>query len=325
MIIRKAQQGWSFDDKSTHIPGVDLPSLDDFKSFELPSAYDFEYWRSNNWKYVDERDLGQEDFNAIVAHAISIIDPEIFSYNKEAAFASALELAIWSMEQGKYQAKIHPKVFQEMIAKMNDTAPKTIKVDSDKVPQNLKMAAKMLALSDELRSIEASPSLVKRLEEENMNRKQAADFAKRVDKVADQVREARPDLAKRLWVIADWLEGDKDETRFMKRYDYTGTYEQDSDEKYMKEYDDMPNEAARHSEVARRTEGPVKDLNTKPEIKNPHESGKVVDYHWATCLKQASSYLDKLAGWVENQGDKDLALKIDQINDNIDAELKTLE
>jgi len=284
MRKKEAQHGWSFDERMEHTPGVSLPSLDDFKSFNLLSAYDFEYWRSNKWKYVDERDLGQEDFNAIVAQAITLIDPETFSYNKEAALASALEMAIWSMESGKYQSKIHPNVFQEMLVKMQEAKPKKAASSALEL-QKLKRAEKLLALSKELNLVEFSKSSSEKLKEEKgMNRKQATELTQRLDKIADQVQGTRPDLAQRIWRVADWLEGDKDESKYMKRFDYTGTYEQDKDEKYMAEYDDMPNQPARHSEVRRRVEGPVKDLNTKPAVKNPHEKANVVDYQWSSAL-----------------------------------------
>ena len=158
----------------------------------------------------------------------------------------------------------------------------------------------------------------------NMDKKQAAEFAKNLDKIADQVKKARPDLAKRIWIVADWLEGDSDEARYMKRYDTTAPYERDADEKFMDTYGDMPKQPASHSEVSRRTEGPVKDLNTTPKVKNPHEDKAVADYHWASSLKQASTYLDKLADWVQEKGDEDLAFKIDQIADGVDDELAAI-
>lgn len=158
-----------------------------------------------------------------------------------------------------------------------------------------------------------------------MNKGEAKQLAERLDKVADHVLKTRPDLAQRIWKVAEWLEGDSDEASYMKRYDFTGTYQQDSDEKFMSEYDDRPRQPARHSEVRRRVEGPVKDLNTTPKEKNPHVDPAVKDYHWASALKKASDYLDKLAAAVEARDEKKLAFKIDQIADQIDAELKRFE
>ena len=59
MYKRKAEDGWSFDERLKRSPGVDLPSPDDYKSFDLPSAYDLDYWRRNPWSYVDKKDLKQ--------------------------------------------------------------------------------------------------------------------------------------------------------------------------------------------------------------------------------------------------------------------------
>lgn len=315
---KKAEHGWSFDERLQSTPGVSVPTIEDYASFELPSAYDMDYWRRNPWSYKDKVDLGQEDFDAIVKYALEIVDLETYSYNKDAALASALELAIWSLENGKYQSKIHPNVFQEMYVQMQASKPKTASNKKTNALTQLKSAEELLRLSEGLSRVDS-------LEEEKMNRKQAAEFAKRLDKIADHVKETRPDLAKRIWRVADWLEGDKDEARYMKRYDFTGPYERDKDEKFMDTYGDVPKQPASHSEVRRRVEGPVKDLNTDSKFKNPHVDKAVEDYHWASALKQASAYLDKLAEWVEEQGDKDLAYKIDEISDNVDAEIEELE
>jgi len=149
-------------------------------------------------------------------------------------------------------------------------------------------------------------------------------LAGRIDKVADKIKGQRPDLAQRLWKIADWLEGDADEKSYMQHFDYSGTYQQDSDEKFMDEFDDMPREPARHSEVRRRVEGPVKDLNTTSKVKNPHVDQNVADYHWASALKKTALYLDKLASAVEKRGEKKLAYQIDLIADQVDEELKKI-
>lgn len=315
---KKAEHGWSFDERLEPTSGVSVPSIEDYDKFELPSAYDLNYWRQNPWMYKDKIDLGQEDFDAVVKYALEIVDTELFSYNKAAALASALEMAIWSLENGKYQSKIHPNVFQEMYAQMQEKGPKTASEKSKNDLKKLKTAAELLSLSQKLSRIDS-------LEEGNMDKKQAAEWAKRLDKVADEVKKARPDLAKRIWIVADWLEGDSDEARYMKRYDTTAPYERDADEKFMDTYGDMPKQPASHSEVSRRVEGPIKDLNTTPKVRNPHEDKAVADYHWASSLKQASTYLDDLASWIEEKGDKDLAFKIDQISDGVDAELEALE
>jgi len=315
---KKAEHGWSFDERLEPTPGVSMPSIEDYATFELPSAYDLDYWRKNPWMYRDKVDLNQEDFDTIIKHALEIVDLETYSCNKDAALASALELAIWSLENGKYQSKIHPNVFQEMFAQMQETEPKKISDNGQNVFKKLKTAERLLRLSEGLNRVDS-------LEEETMNMKQAAGYVKRLDKIADQIKSIRPDLSQRIWVVADWLEGDKDEAKYMKRFDFTGPYERDKDEKYMDRYDDMPKEPARHSEVARRVEGPIKDLNTTPKTKNPHIDKGVEDYHWASTLKSASAYLDKLADWVEEQGDEEVALRIDQISDGVDEEIKDLE
>jgi len=312
MKTKKAQHGWSFDERLKKTPGVTTPSIKDYSSFNLPSVYDLDYWRKNPWSYTDKADLKQEDFDAIVKEALKLVDPETFSYNKEAALASALELAIWSMDDSKYQSKIHPNVFEAMYEEMKKSK---IKKTAGKCPKReFEKVGELLCLAQRLSHVDS-------LEEEKMTRKQAGEFAKRLDKVADQIKSTHPDLAKRIWRVADWLEGDKDEARYMKRYDFSGAYERDKDEKFMDTYDDIPRQPARHSEVARRHEGPVKDLNTAPKTKNPHVDKAVEDYHWASALKQASSYLDNLAEWVEKQGDEKVALEIDKISDNIDSEL----
>jgi len=132
MVKTKFNEGDSFDNKLERNPEVDLPSLDDYEEFDFISAYDFDYWRRNPWAYKDKIDLNNEDFDLIVKEALALMDPETFFYNKDAARASALEMAIWSMEGGKYQSKIHPNTFIEMIERMTEIGPKDSKKFLDK-------------------------------------------------------------------------------------------------------------------------------------------------------------------------------------------------
>jgi len=153
-----------------------------------------------------------------------------------------------------------------------------------------------------------------------MNKATAERMMTRLMRIAGEVHKENPDLAKRIKRVAEWLEGDADESRFMKNFDFDGTYEGDADEsRYMKMYDDVKDLPARDSEVQKRVEPPVKDLNTDKKWKNPHEGQGPVDYHWAKALKVASARLDNLAEQVEPH-DADLALRIDQISDAIDVE-----
>jgi hypothetical protein len=153
-----------------------------------------------------------------------------------------------------------------------------------------------------------------------MDKVAAEKMLTRLMRIAGEVHKSRPDLAKRLKKVAEWMEGDTDESRFMKNFDFDGVYEGDSDEaRYMKRYDDFKDLPARDSEVQKRVEPPIKDLNTDKKWKNPHEGQGPVDYHWAKALNIASARLDNLAGQVEPH-DKKLAYRIDEIADSIDTE-----
>ena len=153
-----------------------------------------------------------------------------------------------------------------------------------------------------------------------MTKGTAEKMMTRLMRIAGEVHKSRPDLAKRLKVVAEWLEGDTDESRFMKNFDFDGTYEGDADEaRYMKRYDDFKDLPARDSEVQKRVEPPIKDLNTDKKWKNPHEGQGPVDYHWANALKIASERLDNLASQVESHDEK-LAYRIDEIADSVDIE-----
>ena len=145
---------WSYDARFEPTEGVDLPSIDDYEDFELISAYDFEYWRRNPWSYIDKSYLCEIDFNRIVSQALELRDEETYSCNPDAANSSALELAIWSMDDATYQSKIHPNVFKEMIAAMEDPKFKKVSKDlDDKAFNRLRTAEKLLNLAREIKGI----------------------------------------------------------------------------------------------------------------------------------------------------------------------------
>lgn len=145
---------WSYDARFEPTENVDLPSIDDYEDFDLISAYDFEYWRRNPWGYIDKAYLCETDFKRIVSKALDLRDEETYSCNPDAANSSALELAIWSMDDAAYQSKIHPNVFKEMLVAMED--PKFKKVSKELQARDLnKLYAveKLLKLAQELKDL----------------------------------------------------------------------------------------------------------------------------------------------------------------------------
>lgn len=143
---------WSYDGRFEPTEGVNLPSIDDYEDFDLVSAYDFDYWRRTPWAYIDKRYLCETDFNRIVSKALELRDEETYDCNPDAANSSALELAIWSMDEAAFQSKIHPNVFKEMIIAMED--PKFKKVSrelAEKDLNKLRTAEKLIRLAREIK------------------------------------------------------------------------------------------------------------------------------------------------------------------------------
>ena len=100
----------------------------------------------------------------------------------------------------------------------------------------------------------------------NLTEAQRKYFAYRIDKVTDSFEKAATDHGFRT-KNGEWLMGDTDESRYMGRFDQTGTIMGDEDEeRYMKNFE---NSVGRESQsVSVHEEPPIRDLNTADNPKS---------------------------------------------------------
>ena len=62
--------------------------------------------------------IDQSDMDKIVKDAKSRVDSDLKGYNKMIAARTALDLSIWSCEDGKYQARVTDSLYRDLLAQV---------------------------------------------------------------------------------------------------------------------------------------------------------------------------------------------------------------
>jgi hypothetical protein len=95
---------------------------------------------------VNQEELSEKDFKAIAAHAKTLIDDQLSQYDKDVAMEGALQMAIGSMDEGKYSGKINASTFALILGEMKGDKtpakePKSQLDNKEKVEKKEKNAA----------------------------------------------------------------------------------------------------------------------------------------------------------------------------------------
>lgn len=75
---------------------------------------------STKWRTINPRDVGVADHNILVAAAKKLIDKTLLKYNRDVAFRSALDMAISTYEDGKYDHMLDASNYLEVLNKLSN-------------------------------------------------------------------------------------------------------------------------------------------------------------------------------------------------------------
>jgi len=165
--------------------------------------------------YTNPSHVSDIDLLSIAKHASTILDKELMKYNVEVAKQSAVELAIKTLADGKYDGKINSVNYFKILNLMNHSKTGGV---------NMKRTAKYYTdrldkIANEIRNL---------VTEGKLEAKVGFNLEYALDQVSDEL-EVQAKQAKA-------LEHDKDE-KYMKDFGQDpATHEHDKDEDYMKEF-----------------------------------------------------------------------------------------
>lgn len=168
--------------------------------------------------YTDPSDLTPEDFEVLAKHATHLLDDQLMKYSYEVAKNSALELAIRSFANGKYDGKVNAANCGKILNIMDGQVDKNLKVGGTMNRTAKYYTDKIDAVADQIRKLVGA----KALHPQHGYRLELA-----LDKVADEIEKT-----------ATWLSGDQDEKAYMDAAFKDGPKVQDADEPYMKGFTD---------------------------------------------------------------------------------------
>lgn len=164
--------------------------------------------------YTDPTDLGTEDFDILAKHATHLLDDQLMKYSYEVAKNSALELAIRSFGNGKYDGKVNASNFGRILNIMDTN----VKVGGKMNRTAKYYTSKIDAVANEVRKLVKTGALTP----ENGF---ALEMA--LDSVSDELEKT-----------AVWLTGDSDEKAYMDNAFKDGPKVMEADEPYMKGFTD---------------------------------------------------------------------------------------
>ncbi len=76
-----------------------------------------------SWQQAHARDLGESDYNAVLKEArtwmrSSVLSTPVEGFEKDAQLRAALDLAIRTLDDGKYAVGFHPSVYNQLLARL---------------------------------------------------------------------------------------------------------------------------------------------------------------------------------------------------------------
>jgi hypothetical protein len=196
--------------------------------------------------YKGPEDLTDGDFESLVAHAKTLINPVLAKYSQIVACEDALHLAIHDVENGRFDNKIKANRFNVLLKSMlapspampvmaadveakkrkkepEPEAPKPRKVSPTTLKRQLGLTPAEVPQRSRIRQRIHAPTLVKEkgqviiqaTEEPNKEGqmlKDAQKYTERLDKVADEVQAFSPEIALQIDMVSDVLEGKREAT-----------------------------------------------------------------------------------------------------------------
>lgn len=179
----------------------------------LDSGDDTLLLQSDREAYTDPSNVKLDDLLLIAKHASEIIDKDLFDYNTLSGKHSAVEMAIKTLGEGKYDGKIDSLNFSKIVNLMNS-----------KIGGNMKRTAnyytaKLDSVANEIRKLVRASVITP---------KQGFALEMSLDKVSDELETHG--------VTAHVLESDAEEAYVRDAFKDDGTVEHDADEPYVKDF-----------------------------------------------------------------------------------------
>ena len=164
--------------------------------------------------YKNPSGVDQDDLLLIAKHASEIIDKDLMAYNKLSGKHSAIEMAVKTLGNGKYDGKIDAVNFNKIVNLMNSKTGGKM----EKTAQYY--TAKLDAIADEIRKLVRASAITP---------KQGFALEMALDKVSDELESHGAKTAKA-------LESDAEEAYVRDAFKDPATQESDKDEAYMKDF-----------------------------------------------------------------------------------------
>lgn len=240
----------------------------------------------------NQGDLDNDDLRELALYASDMVDKDLYQYDPKVAFEDALQKAIWSKDDGRYQNRVNASTFQLIMDNMKPMKKKA----SEETPEETSEESMETTEEDEGQKENKPSETIENEEENNPGGTKEAKMDKTL--LESEIKATQKRLAA-LKVLAGEDESNEDE----------GTKK----EAAKAETFECPKCG---SKVLKKTGYCVK-CKEKVKPKGGKEASE------KTAAQKVAEQLDEIADLLESQGDPELtqmAFEIDQVSDGLDGQ-----